>query len=125
MQAIAPGWELCIDRGPDCLCVRIESLGSLASQTPPLADEIVAAMQRHLVHRLVLELDEIHLLHSYLVGQLILLEQRIRNSGGLMRLTGLSDCNRQVLETHGLKDRFAVYNNRAEATMGVSRRLPR
>jgi anti-anti-sigma regulatory factor len=118
MSAIAPGWVLTVERGPDSLLVHVGRCGPNCSDTPPLADEIWLLMERHLAHRLVLELDEVDRLHSHLLGQLIALENRIRESGGLLRLSGVSPFNERILRAHGLAGQFSLYRNRTEAVMG-------
>ena len=118
MPGIAPGWELELDRGPDWLLVRLKSPEADASDTPPLAAELWSLLERHFVYRLVLELDEISLLQSYLLGQLVVLDKRVREHGGLMRLCGLSSFNQQVLRSHGLDVRFPTYGDVVEAVMG-------
>lgn len=122
MLGIAPGWKLELDRGPGWLLVKLKGPDGDASETPPLADEIWSLLERHFVYRLVLELDEIDLLHSYLLGQLVLLDKRVREHDGIMRLCGLSSFNRQVLRTHGLNVRFPIYDDLEEAVMGGSRK---
>ena len=118
MLAIAPGWEMEVDRGPGWLLVKLKSPDADASETPPLADELWSLLRRHFVYRLALELDEIELLHSYLLGQLVLLDKRVREHGGLMRLCGVSSLNQRVLRVHGLGVRFPVYGDLEEAVMG-------
>ncbi|NQU20795.1 MAG: STAS domain-containing protein [Candidatus Nealsonbacteria bacterium] len=118
MLAIAPGWELGVERGPDWLLVKVKSVDEDAVNAPPLADEIWSLLQCHFTYRLVLELDQIHLLNSHLVGQLVSLYKRIREHDGVMRLCGLSDFNRQVLQMCRLDDRFAPCRDRKEAVMG-------
>ena len=118
MCSIAPGWMLTVERGPDSLWVHIGRPEPDCSDSPPLADEIWSLMERHLAHRLVLELDEVELLHSFLLGQLVALEERVRECGGLLRLSGVSSFNERVLKTHGLTGRIPVYRDRTEAVMG-------
>jgi len=126
MFAIAPGWELEVDRGPDWLLVRVKSTDGDAADAPPLAEAIWSLLRRHFTYRLVLELDEIDLLGSYLIGQLVQLYRSIREHDGVMRLCGLSPYNLQVLQTCRLDDRFLPYHDREEAVMGCSRpRHPR
>jgi anti-anti-sigma factor len=120
MLAIAPGWEMDVDRGPGWLLVRVRSSDPDACDTPPLADQVWSLLSRHFIYRLALELDEVELLHSFLLGQLVLLDKRVRQRGGLMRLCGLSSFNQQVLRTHGLDVRFPTYDDREEAVMGSS-----
>ena len=122
MLAIAPGWQLEVDRGPGWLLVRLKSPDEGASDTPPLAEELWSLLRRHFVCRLALELDEIGLLDSHMLGQLVLLDKRIREHDGVMRLCGLSSFNQQVLRLHGLDARFPTYGDLEEAVMGCSRK---
>ena len=125
MQAIAPGWELEVERGPGWLLVKLGCPDKDASDSPPLADELWSLLERHFVYRLVLEMDQIELLHSYLLGQLVLLQKRVRDHEGVMRVCGLSAFNQEVLQRHGLASRFPVYGDLEEAVMGCSGHKPR
>ena len=120
MLALAPGWEMDVDRGPGWLLVKLRSPDPDACDAPPLADELWSLLSRHFVYRLALELDEVELLHSHLLGQLVLLDKRVRERGGMMRLCGLSSFNQRVLRLHGLDVRFPLYDDREEAVMGSS-----
>ena len=125
MLAIAPGWELKVDRGPDWLWVKIEHPEPYSVDAPPLADEVWTQLERHFVYRLVLELDDVEFLDSYLIGQLVTLDRRIREHGGLLRLTGVNSFNREVLRTRGLAGRFSIYGDLTDALMGACPRKPR
>lgn len=126
MLAIAPGWELEVERGPDWLLVKIRELGAGETELPPLADCIWDLLRRHFTYRVVLELDEVSLLDSYLIGQLLQLYGRIQQHDGVMRLCGLSEHNAQVLKTCRLDERFLPCRDREEAVMsGYGRRRPR
>ena len=114
MLAVAPGWELEVERGPDWLLVRIRSLDR-ASTEPPLADAIWELLERHFTYRAVLELDQVQLLNSHLIGQLVRLYRRIREHDGVLRLCGLSPYNLTVLRTCHLEARFPPYRDREEA----------
>jgi anti-anti-sigma factor len=118
MLAIAPGWELAVERGPDLLVVRILKAPD-ARDSPPLADEVWEQLCRHFTYRLVLELQQIPLLNSHLIGQLVQLYRRIREHDGVMRLCGLSAYNRQVLNTCNLDQYFPEYQDREDAIMGA------
>ncbi len=118
MLAIAPGWELTVERGPDWLLVRIHT-ASEAPEAPPLADEVWEQLCRHFTYRLVLELNQVQVLNSHLIGQLVQLYKRIREHGGVMRVCGLSAYNRQVLQTCNLENHFPDYQDRAEAVMAT------
>jgi len=121
MLAVAPGCELEVERGPGWLLVRIANLDLAEFDTPPLAERVWSVLQQHFTYRLVLELDQVRLLTSRLIAQLIQLHRRIENRGGVMRLCGLSPHNCQVLQTCRLDDRFMPYQDRQEAVMGCER----
>ena len=124
MLAIAPGWELDVERGPDWLLVKIKQSAEGTSETPPLEPVLWSLLQQHFTYRLVLELGQVELLNSYLIGQLVKLYGQIRQHDGVMRLCGLSAYNRQVLHTCRLDERFLPYLDRREAVMagGAPRR---
>jgi len=118
MLTLAPGWELEVERGPNWLFVRTLNLDPDSSEIPDLADHIWSLLQQHLTYRVVLEMDGIGLLRSELIGELIRLQRRICQQGGLLRLAGLSAENRRVLETCGLADRFPIYGCLRDAVLG-------
>ena len=120
MLAIAPGCELDVERGPDWLLVRVANLDPAETEAPPLADRIWRLLQQHFTYRLVLELDQVALLTSRLIGQLVKLRRRIGEHGGVMRLCGLSEENCEVLRTCCLGDHFALCENRQAAIMGAN-----
>lgn len=121
MLAIAPGWELRVQRGPDWLLVKVEAPAGAHEETPPLADALWDQLQRHSTYRVAIELDRIEVLSSHLIGQLIQLYKRIRQHDGVMRLCGLSPYNCQVLRTCHLDDRFLPYHDIQEAVQGCFR----
>lgn len=125
MSATATGWELEVQRGPGWLLVKARNCDQDAWAAPPLADQVWSLLERHFVYRLVLELDELKLLDSHLIWQLLLLHRRIRDHNGVMRLCGLSALNQRVLQVCGLIDRFPPYSNLEEAVMGSCRPKPR
>ena len=126
MLAIASGCDLDVERGPDWLMVRVANLDSAEPDAPPLAERIWRVLQQHFTYRLVLELNEVRLLTSRLIAQLVQLHRRIEEHSGVMRLCGLSQENREVLHTCRLDDRLTPYENRQAAVMGCERpRQPR
>ena len=91
-----------------------------------LAERIWRLLQQHFTYRLVLELDQVRLLTSRLIAQLVQLHRRIEEHGGVMRLCGLSPQNCEVLHTCRLDDRLTPYQDRQAAIMGCERpRQPR
>jgi anti-anti-sigma factor len=121
MLAVAPGCELDVQRGPGWLLVRVGSLDGDFTESCSLAEQLWAVLERHFTYRLVLELDEVPVLNSCLLGQLVLLRRRIEKHGGTVRLCGLSAYNRRVLKTSRLDSLFCPYRDRHEAVMGWSR----
>lgn len=117
MPATASAWELEVDRGPDWLFVKVCVPKNFRGEDPPLADLVWEQLQQHFVYRLALELDDVPLMHSFLLGQLVILQKRIAEHGGVMRVCGLSPMNQRVLEMHGLDHEMPNYGDRTEAVM--------
>jgi anti-anti-sigma factor len=121
--AIAPGCDLDVERGPDWLLVRVANLDPAEPDAPPLADRVWHLLQQHFTYRLVLELDQVRLLTSRLIAQLVQLHRRIEEHSGVMRVCGLSPQNREILHTCRLDERLAPYEDRQAAVM--AREYPR
>lgn len=120
MLTLGPGWEFEVERGPEWLFLRLRDVDeSQAAQLLPFAEKVWEVLGQHQTHRLVLELGALRLLHSYLIGQLLLLARRVHGKGGVLRIAELSDSNRQVLLSCRLEGLLPVYSNRWEAVMGV------
>ncbi|MBS0207318.1 MAG: STAS domain-containing protein [Planctomycetes bacterium] len=125
MVQLAQGWELEVERGPEWLFVHIRCTPEGALAVPPLADTVWQILEQHMTYRVVLECDELNLLHSMLIGELMTLNRRVAAHGGTMRLCGLSDENRIVLR-HCRLDRHFPHNlDRTEAVMGTRHVRPR
>ena len=120
MLAMAPGCELDVERGPDWLLVRVCHLDLAESDAPSFAERIWCLLEQHFTHRLVLELDQVRVINSHLIGQLIQLYRRIAEHDGVMRLCGLSAYNREVLHQCRLDERLPPYEDRHEAVLAHS-----
>lgn len=118
------GCELTVERGPEWLFIRPEG-ASLLGRELDLADQIWGLLEQSMTYRLVLELDDIDLLSSDVISQLVMLQQRIYNQGGLMRLCGVSAVNKRAIESCRLSDYLPQYANRTQAVMGERRVKPR
>lgn len=116
--------EMDVERGPNWLFVRPHG-ATLRGNETELAAQVLGLLEQNFTHRLVLELDDLELLWSSIIGQLVLLHKRIDGQGGLMRLCGLSAANQRVLETCRLSEYLPQYNDRTEALMGVRPTQPR
>jgi anti-anti-sigma factor len=118
MVQVCTGWKLDVERGPDWLFVRLHGSPDADLEGEPLAEQLWSLLEQHFIHRLVVEMDDVPALRSNLIGQLVLLYKRIHLKGGMLRICGLTEQQRQVLRTTRLDDRFPCYSTREEALMG-------
>jgi anti-anti-sigma regulatory factor len=124
--ALTAGWEVDVERGPDWLFVRPHPpQGNYFEDASELAQQLWDLLQQGFQNRLVVELDELVILPSHLIGQLMLLHKRVASSGGVMRISGLSPNCAEVLRINRLTDRLYPYRDRAEAIMGSNVNRPR
>jgi anti-anti-sigma regulatory factor len=119
--ALSTGWDIEVDRGPDWLFVRLHepSGGLIGGAEFDLADRLWEIVEQNFARRLVVELDDVSILPSYLVGQLVKLHKRFVSKGGIMRICGVSPHCAQVLTLHRLTERLHPYGSREEAVLGV------
>ncbi|RIK76675.1 MAG: hypothetical protein DCC67_13610 [Planctomycetota bacterium] len=115
MADIAEDWDVEVNRGPDWLFMRLHP-----GKHPPdgVADKIWSLADRHFVYRLVLEMDDVDMLPSRLMGQLIMLQKRVLNRDGALRLCGLSPQCAQALRFCRLDKALPNYESREEAVKG-------
>ena len=125
MLVTTQGCDLDLSRGPGWLFLRLRNFDPDCPETDALAERIWSLLEKHLVYRLVLELDEVELLRSILIAQLVLLQRRMAKRDGVIRLSGLSPHNREVLETCRLEEHLPAFENRVEAVMGLKPTQPR
>jgi anti-anti-sigma factor len=90
-----------------------------------LAEMIWKKLEQSFCYRVVIELDEVSYLRSWMVGELVRLHKRVTTHGGMLRLCGLSPANQAVLRISRLGDRFPAYQNRTDAVMGYRPTQPR
>lgn len=125
MLEIAPGWSLEVERGPGWVFVDLSCLPEHEWECPPLAERIWSLLEQHFCYRVVLDCSRLAALHSWIVGQIVLLHKRVASQGGVLRLCGLSEHNREVLRATRLGDSFPHYCDRTEAVMGQRPSKPR
>jgi anti-anti-sigma factor len=121
----APSWTTDVERGPNWLFLRVHGPAKMAGDGNELADVVWQTMQQHLAKRVVLEMDELKMLSSRLIGQLVLLQKRICTSGGTLRVCGLSEASRAALHSTRLDSQLPCYRDRTDALMGTRPGQPR
>lgn len=109
------GWRTEVERGPDWLFVRVIPPSGGEATTFPLAECVWDLMRSHFATRVVLELDQLPILRSAVIGEIVLLHKRVHTQGGIMRIAGLSDANQSVLRMMRLDERFPHFRDRYEA----------
>jgi anti-anti-sigma factor len=112
--------EFEVDRGPDWLFVKIKGLDSGAS-APALANNLWSLAEQNFTYRLLLELDEVEVLDSHLIDQLLTLRDLVGEREGVLRLCGLSPENKRVLRACCLDNRLRTYDDRQDAVLGAAR----
>lgn len=115
MADAAQDWDVEVNRGPDWLFMRLHP----GSQSPDdVADKIWSLADRHFVYRLVLEMDDVAMLPSRLMGQLVMLQKRVLQRDGALRLCGLSPECAQALRFCRLDKALPNYGSLEDAVKG-------
>lgn len=118
MLALSPGWELDVHRGPDWLMVRLGRTRGAQGPTAPLAEVLWELLERHLTHRLVVDLNAAENCDDDLLEQLVGLYDRVAGHGGVLRICGLSQQQRRALLERRLDDRLVPYSDMDDAVRG-------
>lgn len=125
MVQLANPWQYNVERGPDWLFVRLTPPANALEGADGLAEDLWQLMQKHFCNRVVLEMEDVSLLSSTLIGQLVRLHKRIVAHGGMLRLSGLNQGNQDVLHASRLDGRFPSYADRGAAVIGNRPGQPR
>lgn len=124
MLQFAPGWQFEVEQLPDWLLFRLGFVEDRHVTDPfPLAEGVWQILERHQLYRVVFELRELRILHSYLIGQFLILARRIHGKGGTLRMAELSESNQLVLSGCRLEGILPVYENRWDAFAGHNPRV--
>ncbi len=118
MEQAAQSLLLDVERGPDWLLVKLGVATECVDEKSALADRLWCLLGQHFTYRLLLDCEQLELLDSTLIGQLLLLERRIRKQGGVLRLCGLSDPSQQALHQCRLDGRLPHFSSRDQAVLG-------
>ena len=122
---LAQGWSVAVDRGPDWLFVTLQCNDPARSEPTELAENLWELGQCHLVNRIVLDLHQLPVLSSALLGQLALLSKRMHNTQGVLRLCGVPASGEELIRTATMERLFPCYADRDSAVRGERPRQPR
>jgi anti-anti-sigma factor len=115
---VVDGLEMDVDRGPNWLFVKLRTKKDPHVAVPQIADKLWSISSRHFIYRLVLELEELDELPSGMMGQLVMLQERLAQCGGALRICGLSpECEETLTSCH-LDSALPNHATREEAVMG-------
>ena len=122
MSNLQESREMDVVRGPDWLIVRVRVEPHEADQ---FAERIWELVEKHFIYRIVLEMEAVEFMPSVLMGQLVMLQKRLLQHEGHLRLSGLSaDCE-QALRFCRLDHTLSHFDTRADAIHGSDSVRPR
>jgi anti-anti-sigma regulatory factor len=87
-------------------------------EVPQFAEKLWSIASRHFIYRLVLELDELDEMPRGMTGQLVLLQERLAQCGGALRICGLSPECEETLQSYQLDTVLQNHATREEAVLG-------
>lgn len=114
------GLELNVDRGPNWLFVKLRAKEDASDSVPQIADKLWSISTRHFIYRLVLELEDLEEMPSGMMSQLVLLQSRLAQCGGALRICGLSPECEETLQSCHLDSALPNHASREAAVMGGS-----
>ena len=118
---LAPGWKTELDRGPDWLFVKLYGPDGNEADATGLAETLGMMLQQEFKRRIVLELDELRDMPQDFVNEVTLLHDSLDSQGCVLRLCGLCDEHRQVLQENDCHHRMGPFRDREEAVLGFYR----
>jgi anti-anti-sigma factor len=116
MADVCEEWGVDVSRGPDWLFLRLHP-GNV--EPDGVADQLWSLANRHFIYRLVLEMEDVDMLPSRLMGQLVMLQNRVMRQQGALRLCGLSDQCEQALRICRLDRALPTFESREDAVLGA------
>ena len=114
--------EMEVVRGPDWLIVRVQIDREDVDQFSELIWDLV---EKHFVYRLVLEMDDVAFMPSVMMGQLVMLQKRLLQHDGSLRLSGLSPECEEALHFCRLDHTLSHFDTREDAIHGSDSLKPR
>ncbi|GAB4139461.1 MAG: hypothetical protein Kow0040_27540 [Thermogutta sp.] len=124
MKTVRTGWDFEVGRGEGWLVIQCLPPDRRADRTP-LARELCELIDRCLAERVVLELAGLDGLSAFLINELLAVHRFVDGRGGLLRLCGLTDADRKLIERLGLSTTLPAFHDLEEAVMGCFAAKPR
>ncbi|MCA9238085.1 MAG: STAS domain-containing protein [Planctomycetales bacterium] len=119
LATLSDDWAVDVDRGPDWLFVKLHP----GSQDPgDVAEKLLSVADKHFVYRMVLEMDEVDFIPSRLIGQLVMLQKRVLQRHGMLRLCQLKDQCAEAIHMCRLDGALPNYGSREDAVLGRDQR---
>lgn len=116
-NTIAPGWKIETSRGPNWLFVKLSVSKTGEDNAAGLADYLLSILDQHLTYRMVLDVSALPLLQPPTIAELVRLQSLVGEHEGILRLSGLSAENRQLLRSATIDACLPDYPNVEEAIM--------
>ncbi len=114
--------ELEVERGPDWLFVRLRDDTLDLNR---VAEQLWDLLEKHFIYRIVLEMDDLKIFPSHLMGQLVMLQKRVLQHDGALRLCGLSAECQSALHFCRLDHALPNFPTREDAVYGRELVKPR
>ena len=122
---VASGWSVRVDRGPDWLFVHLQCDDALASEPTELAENLWELLKCHRGNRMVIDLGGVDHVTSALLGELVLLNKRVHQVEGLLRLCDVNEDGQASMRAARLDRIFPCYADCDAAVRGDRPPQPR
>jgi anti-anti-sigma regulatory factor len=116
----AVGYQLDVDRGPNWLFVKVQPGERSGKSAPQIAEELWSISTKHFIYRLVLELDKFDSMPDGMMSQIVMLQERLAQHGGSLKLCGLSPECEQKIHHYRLDSALPNHESRTAAVLGES-----
>ncbi len=119
MLDVTTGWSIELDRGPDCLMIRLEPEVDGCPDATGLAAVLDELLRLQFAHRIVIDLRKVpHVSHT-LVDELRQLYRLVSARGGLMRVFGVNATSASKLDELHVAAYLPTYATLEDAMHGL------
>lgn len=125
MVEIVPGWHVEVDSDAEWTFMRLHPPMSENLRGRELADGLWRTLRERFCVHLILELEPLEYVTSQFLRQLLLLQDQLREEGGLLLLAGMSHDAYACVTHANLNERFPFYTDRGDAISGYRPNKPR